>query len=415
MRTSRILPFLGLAVAATLALLFAGDAGATPLLAMQAASKCDSCHVAPDRSDPKWVEENYALADRKCRATCGACHVNPDGGMLRTAAGQYFGVKELPLFPGVNARLEQGLSLIKDNPLLTLGGDFRLLDIFHTGQQDKKSPYFFPMQADVYLGSRVAEHLSLLTQVGLERGGNTAVREVFGMIDNLPYNGHVKFGKFLPPFGHRLEDHTAFIRKELFVDQSNPVSYASGVEVGANPVLVYARAAYLSEDVTPALSSDETSTAFSGVAGWQGLWLQLGGSYLRVADNHAWGFATGLAPETRGDRTAYGVYGAVDLWRLTWLFEYDLVQNEPSGGGADTEELISFNEVNFLVADGTIVKARYETLDPDRDLDDDEWTRSLVGVQFHPWAFTDLDVQYRWNETPDEDYGQVLLLFHIWY
>ena len=65
-----------------------GDAVATPLIAMQAASKCDSCHVMPDRSDPKWVEANYTLAARRCRATCGSCHVNPDGGMLRTAAGQ---------------------------------------------------------------------------------------------------------------------------------------------------------------------------------------------------------------------------------------------------------------------------------------------------------------------------------------
>lgn len=415
MRKTRVLQTLGPAVALVLAVLSADDAAATPLLAMQAASKCDSCHVAPDRSDPKWVEANYALADRKCRATCGACHVNPDGGMLRTPAGQYFGVNKLPLFTGVDARLEKGLSLIKDNPLLTFGGDFRVLDIFHTDQQNKKSPYFFPMQADVYLGSRLADHLSLLTQFGLERGGNPAFREVFGMVDNLPYNGHVKFGKFLPPYGHRLDDHTAFIRKELFVDQSNPVSYGSGVEIGANPVLVYARAAYLNEDVIPTSDTDATSALYSGVAGWQGLWLQLGGSYLRVNDSHAWGFATGLAPETRGDRTAYGVYGSVDLWRLTWLFEYDLVKNELAGDGADTEELISFNEVNLLVARGTTVKARYETLDPDRDLDDDEWSRSLVGVEFHPWPLTELDVQYRWNETPDEDYGQVLLLVHLWY
>lgn len=407
--------FIGLVAGCAVALVASPGARATPLLAMQAASTCTSCHAAPDRADPKWVESNYRLAARRCRATCGSCHVNPDGGMLRTAAGQHFGVRSLPLFPGRAAPLEQGLSLIKDNPLLTFGGDFRLLDIFHTGQQDKKSPHFFPMQADIYLGSRLADHLSLLTQFGLQRGGNPVFREVFGMVDNLPYNGHLKFGKFLPPFGHRLDDHTAYIRKELFVDQSSPVSYGSGVEIGINPLVAYARLAYLNEDIAPASNSDATSTIASGVLGWQGLWLQLGGSYLRVTDNRTWGFATGLDAETRGDRTAYGGYGSVNLWRLTWLFEFDLVRNDLAGGGRDFDEFITFNELNLLVAKGTTLKARYETLDPDRDLPDDEWSRSLVGLEFHPWPFVELDAQYRYNDTPTENYGQVLLLVHLWY
>lgn len=404
-----------LAAACWLALFATGSADATPLIAMQAASRCDSCHAMPDRSNPAWVEANYALAARRCRATCGSCHVNPDGGMLRTAAGQYFGVNHLPLRSGVSAPLERGLSLIKDNQFLTFGGDFRLMDILATDQEDKPSPYFFPMQGDVYLGSRLADNVSLLTQLGLQRGGNPVFREVFGMVDNLPYNSHVKFGKFLPPYGHRLEDHTAYIRKELFVDQSNPVSYGSGVEIGVNPLVVYGRLAYLNEDLTPASSTDSGSTLFSGVVGWQGLWLQLGGSFLRVGDNRNWGFASGLGSETVGDRTAYGGYGSVNLWRLTWLFEYDVVQNDLAGGGEDFDELISFNELCFLAFKGTTFKVRYETLDPNRDVTDDEWSRSTVGLEFHPFAFTELDVQYRYNDTPEERYGQALVMVHLWY
>jgi len=260
----------GLAVACGCALLAAGNAGATPLIAMQAASQCDSCHVMPDRSDPKWIETNYTLAARRCRATCGSCHVNPDGGMLRTAAGQNYGTKHLPLIGGTSAPLEQGLRLIKSNQFLTFGGDFRLMDIF-TDQEDKKSPFIFPMQGDIYLGSRLGDNLSLLTQFGLQRGGNSEVREVFAMVDRLPYNGYLKFGKFMPPYGHRLEDHTAYIRKELFVDQSNPVSYVSGVEIGGDPLVFYGRFAYFNEDIRPADTTHATSTVFSGVLGWQGL------------------------------------------------------------------------------------------------------------------------------------------------
>ena len=46
---------------------------------------------------------------------------------------------------------------------------------------------------------------------------------------------------------------------------------------------------------------------FSGVFGWQGLWLQLGGSFLRVNDNHVWGSASGLPSgyhRATGQRTA---------------------------------------------------------------------------------------------------------------
>jgi len=415
MKKSQITILVGLAIAWGITLIGAGNAGATPLIAMQAAAKCDSCHVMPDPGDPKWVEANYKLAARRCRATCGACHVNPSGGMLRTEAGQLFGVERLPLVQGLGAPLEKGLSLIKDNPLLTFGGDFRVMDILFTEQEGKKSPYFFPMQGDVYLGSRLGANVSLLTQFGLQRGGNPVFREVFAMVDNLPYNSYLKIGKFLPPYGHRLEDHTAYVRKELFVDQSNPVSYGSGVEVGADPLLFYARFAYLNEDIRPADATDTTSTVYSGVLGWQGLWLQLGGSFLRVVDNRNWGFASGLSGDTQGDRTAYGGYGSVNFWRLTWLFEYDLVQNDLAGGGKDFDEFITFNELNFLAFAGTIVKARYETLDPNRDIKDDEWFRYMAGLEFHPFALTEIDLQFRYNDTPEESYSQVLAMVHLWY
>jgi hypothetical protein len=149
--------------------------------------------------------------------------------------------------------------------------------------------------------------------------------------------------------------------------------------------------------------------------GWQGLWLQLGGSFLRVIDNRNWGFASGLTEETLGDRTAYGGYGSVNLWRLTWLFEYDLVKNDLAEGGRDFDELISFNELNMPVFKGTTFKVRYETLDPNRDIKDDELTRYMAGLELHLFTFTELDLQYRYTDTPQESYGQVLAMVHLWY
>jgi hypothetical protein len=374
---------IGLAVFGGIALLAAGNAGATPLIAAQAG------------------------------LSCGACHVNPDGGMLRTAAGESYGVNTLPLYPGLGAPLDKGLSLLKENPLLTVGGDFRLMGIAYTGQTDHKSPFFFPMQGDVYVGSRLSQHTALLTQFGLQRGGNPVFREVFGMVDALPLDGYVKFGKFLPPFGHRLEDHTAYIRKDLFVDQSNPVSYGSGVEVGFNPAPIYGRFAYTNDDLTPGLATGSVSNLYSGVLGFQNSWLQVGGSFLQAHHNANWGFADTLPADTTGKRRAYGGYGSVHLWQLTGLFEYDLVKNDPDGG-KDFDEFISFAELDFQAAAGTFLKVRYETLDPNRDIKDDEWSRTTAGIEFHPQPFTEIDLQYRYNDTPAEKYSQVLLMVHFW-
>jgi len=89
--------------------------------------------------------------------------------------------------------------------------------------------------------------------------------------------------------------------------------------------------------------------------------------------------------------------------------------NDLAGGGIDSDEFISFNELNIVAFKGTTFKVRYETLDPNRDIKDDESVRYMAGLEFYPFAFTELDVQYRYNDTPEENYSQVLAMVHLWY
>ncbi|MEK7850531.1 MAG: hypothetical protein AAB275_01490, partial [Deltaproteobacteria bacterium] len=232
-------------------LCLAEGAGATPLFSMQAAERCDACHEMPDRSNPKWVEENYKISERKCRLSCGVCHVNQSGGMLRSDSGFVFGTKALPWKTDIPEDIQSGLKVIKDNRFLTLGGDFRGLILSREGSDT--NPLFFPMQADLYVNANVGKHIALLTQIGMERGGNAAVREEFLMLKDFPYNSYIKAGKFIPPYGLRLDDHTAFIRTKIAFDHSQPGSYVSGYEVGAEPVLLFARLSQFNADVTPAV------------------------------------------------------------------------------------------------------------------------------------------------------------------
>ncbi len=407
-----------LSVLITLSILFlARFASATPLFSMQAAERCDTCHEEPDRSNPKWVEENYKISERKCRLTCGACHVNPSGGMLRNDSGFIYGTKTLPRKTVIPDDVQDGLNTIKNNKFLTLGGDFRFLLLSREGS--KTNPIFFPMQADIYANANVGRHVAFLSQMGMERGGNSAVREVVGMLKEFPFNSYLKVGKFVPPYGHRLEDHTAFIRDKLGLNHSKPDAYVSGYEIGAEPVLLYARFSHFNSDVTPQTGATvKTLRGTSGEAGWRGLWLHLGASYIDIND-----FET--TSTTIINRRAYGVFGALRLkWvpylkRLTYLFEYDFRRDSISSSGPDrdTDANITFNELDYRISKGANIKLRYETYEPDKGASDNiERKRYLMGVDMYPYPFTELNIQYRINkEEPETDNNEFLLFTHIWF
>lgn len=395
-----------------------GQAEATPLVGMQSAERCDTCHVMPDKNDPKWVEENYKLMDRKCRMTCGACHINPSGGMLRNDTGMYFGTNTLPLVKGVPEKLKKGYDIVKSNGFVTLGGDFRFLDLI----QDKRehNPVLFPMQADLYISARLMNHLTLMSQFGMERGGNATVREAFGMVDNLPFNAYFKLGKGIPPFGHRLDDHTAYIRSRIFSDHSMPESYYSLGEIGAEPLVFYVRGSYFNEDKSPSVEDEYSRRGGTGVIGWHGLWLNLGGSYGQIVNYER---SSTLAT----DRSAYGVYGSLRIKdvpyveRFTYLFEYDIRDDKNMESHDTTHEYttITFNELAYRVTDGVTVRVRHENFDPEGDSEEMHETRYTGAVDFHPYSFSELSMQYRYYDYEEKGQDQnkydFFLLAHLWF
>ena len=392
-----------------LAICFIRQADATPLLAIQAAERCDTCHEMPNRSDPKWMEENYTISERTCRLSCGVCHVNLSGGGLRNDSGFLYGTKALPSKTDISKDIQDGLREIKNNKFLTLGGDFRFLLLSREGSD--ANPLFFPMQSDIYANANLGKHISLMTQMGLERGGNSAVREAFGMIKTLPYNAYFKAGKFVPPYGHRLDDHTAFIRTKLGLDHSQPGSYVSGYEIGAEPVLLFARFSQFNADVTPAGNTGKTARGVSGEMGWRGLWLHLGASYINIANSETSSTST-------TDKSAYGLFGAMRYKSVSYLFEFDTRRNhiEESGGSADYDARITFNELNYKVVKGANIKLRYETYEPDKTVNDSRQTRYMAGLDIYPYPFTEINLQYRINnEEAEKANNDVLLLAHIWF
>ena len=382
---------------------------ATPLIAMQAAERCDTCHEEPDRKDPKWIEENYKISERKCRLTCNVCHVNPSGGMLRNGTGYVYGTKSLSLSTDIPDDIARYIEAIRENGFLTIGADFRFMAI--RGDSTDVDPLYFPMQADLYLNARVQKHVSLFTQFGLERAGNPSVREAFGLVDNLPYNAYVKFGRFIPPYGLRLDDHTAFIRTKLDLSQAQSDAYFSGVEAGAEPTLFFARAAHFNSDTPPSGSSGLTPTGYSATAGWAGTWLHLSLSYIGIND---------LDATTLGstERSAYGAAGALRYKTLTYLFEFDRKNDDvASGGSVSTEDAdITFSELDWKAVQGVNLKARYETYSPEASTGEADQKRYVAGVDFYPWPFTEINAQYRVTDSePGDTSNDFFVIGHIWF
>jgi hypothetical protein len=154
-------------------------------------------------------------------ANCASCHFAPAGGGLLTEFGQEQSVE--PLSGGGNGAFLHGLV-----PLprwLSVGGDFRLAGLLNDAGPEGMTRSVFPMQAD--LAVRVGtERLSAIAVGGVWRSvrtrggsdffpGNLLSREHYLLWRPGGSDMYVRAGRFFPPYGLRLADHTSYIRRFL--------------------------------------------------------------------------------------------------------------------------------------------------------------------------------------------------------
>lgn len=140
-------------------------------------------------------------------AKCQSCHVNPTGKGMRTEFGSTYGrdditmatFKELTDFDEFSTNLTSNISV---------GADVRSLFFYN---RREKGSSFFQMQGDLYFDFRLNKKFRVLVDKGLYSGF-----EVMGIAKVLPLEGYVKVGKFMPAYGTRTDDHTAFIRGGQF-------------------------------------------------------------------------------------------------------------------------------------------------------------------------------------------------------
>jgi hypothetical protein len=328
---------------------------------------------------------------------CRACHVNPSGGGMRNEHGRQFSVEKLPMIE-LRPEFKEAADGARINRFFSVGADLRFAYIRTQGVSAFQDT-FFTMQADIYIAFAPTEHLTVFYM-----DGQLQNREVFGLIHGLSQNSHIKFGRFIPAYGLKLDDHTAFIREKLGFSASDGKTPESGVEVGfANERLFGNVALFNGSGPAP---DENQSKAVSGTAGLKTPQFWLGGSYYhnRIGKDDATALTKDYA----------GAHAAVRLWKVAILGEWDWIAAKTSTTASDG--YVAYSELFAILTQGIIGKVKYEDYDPDRDAAGDRLRRFTVGANLYPYPFTELIIEYRKNKEESEiKNDQFLAMAHLFF
>jgi hypothetical protein len=256
------------------------------------------------------------------------------------------------------------------------------------------------MQGDIYINFRIAKKINLYFMKGLYSGF-----EAYGLLHVLPLAGHVKIGKFIPNYGLRMDDHTAFIRKYTGFSPETGRPEITGLEAAVAPgPVVIGGGIYNAVDGFGATGGSEK--AFLGrIDGMFGLSEK---AFLGLGANV---FRRNLAS---GSITLYGGFGSIGFGRLTLIGEGDYLRTATPT--KTTTGVLLYGEANYTVLDGVDLKVAYDFYDPDKDLKTGASSRYSIGAEFFPIGGVEVRPMYRIiTEVPaDLKNNEFHLLFHIY-
>ncbi|MBQ26920.1 MAG: hypothetical protein CMH81_02065 [Nitrospiraceae bacterium] len=360
-----------------------------------------------------WAEVASAVPRFSMRTglSCNACHVNPSGGGMRTEHGSLYGRMNLPLNPTMRAKGEKFSPKITKH--LTVGSDLRVMGF----SDNRHNLSFFPMQADLYISAQLTDKVLLYHDQSLL----SSEIETFGLAQILPFSGYVKAGKFVPAFGWKHDNHTAFTRggnsSSREVGQVTRGTGFSrddkdtGVEVGFYPGQASIQLAVLNGQRGGIPFDNNQGKAYVAradyfILNFEHLKTNVGGSFYH---NDAETF----------ERQIYAGHAGINLWKLTYLGEYDW--NELSRDTTPrVKSTAQYHELSFLPVQGIDLKGIYEHIDPDRNIDRDELSRIGAGIEFFPLPHNEIRLEYRHTTghkeiNPDAGLDEVFLMYHFYF
>lgn len=308
---------------------------------------------------------------------CSACHVNRTGGGGRNAFGSVFAQTQLPARAG--ATRNRAL-----NDYLAIGFDVRAVASagVYLRFLDRDPPPATPVprtaveleEANAYLEARLIDRVVALYVDETLGPTRATTREAFILLETSRLNGYLKAGKFLLPYGWRLQDDAEFIRQGTEIGGTG-FSYDTpdqGVEVGIEPGRLSWFAA-LTNGTAGAAEVDDGKQLTSSLA--------VTFRHFRLGVSASRNEAAG-----RPRRDVVGTFGGLSVGRLAVLGEVDRISNRFLTG-PDTTQIAAYAEADFLVTRGLNLKGTYGYFDKSRVIPEDERVRARLGIEWFPNGF----------------------------
>ena len=326
-------------------------------------------------------------------AKCSDCHTNMTGGGKRTPFAHIHArdiLKDLDLLPipptvkGFNGQLSEYLSI---------GADFRVRNttVFQDRFNKKGNvPRNQAFRRHVVSNDTTVEEFLGYTQIDLlpdyvtlygdwRLDGGVTNREAFGLIRGfLPYDAYVKAGRLFPAFGLRVQDDAAFVRGRSGFTFQNP---DEGGEIGIAPGPFF-----IASSVTNGRKGDKDVLAtINGYGVFQDIpvvqTIMAGASFARQSNK----------------RNVAAFYAGSNIWRLTYLAEFDPIDDNTVSSVKRRDQYAAYAEIDFLVFDWLNLRGTFDFVKVSHDRDQ---TRYAIGAEPFVNRYIQPRIQYRINNGP---------------
>ncbi|MGK9475479.1 hypothetical protein ACSSV9_01565 [Melioribacter sp. OK-6-Me] len=337
---------------------------------------------------------------------CVDCHVNPTGGIIRNEDGFYFGKntlslisphqKDLPLSPAIT-----------DN--LIIGFDYRTQILY---SQEKNRSDFQDMSGSLYMNASISEKIDVITRYDFVQ----SIWEAYAVGRILPNESYIKVGSFVPYYGIRIDDHTAYSKggdfgllfslgriQGMFY---NPFYIETGIELGA----------YLTDNtlITASMGKPKSSSLFSSDPTFTLRFettRQMGDANILVGASYV-AFERKVLSSSLQSKM-YGGFAGFGLKYFSLMGEYDIARNYVAEGIYSRAVML---EAAYKVYVGIDAIVRYDYFDYDDSTPDNEFEHIILGFEFFPYSFIEVRPQYRINlESAGIKNNAFVLQFHFWY
>jgi hypothetical protein len=341
-------------------------------------------------------------------SNCIDCHVNPTGGEMRNDRGWNMSRKGLTMsVPDTGFKMT---NQIGDN--IRFGFDIRGQILGTLGTQKRID--FENMSGVIYSNVDFSEQINVFARYDFE---NT-VWEGYGVAHILPNNSYLKGGTFIPNFGIKLDDHTAYTRggdmgfitnKKLGLIY-DPYYSETGGEVGFYisdyAFLTASIGRPIGRPAQPLLTNDPSYTArlqFNPSI-TENINLLFGGSYHRFRSPYTF-------PKSISDM--YGGFAGIGIGNFTLMAEYDIARSYLIIDSLTNALMI---EASYKITKGLEAVVRYDRMDPSTHIANDDISRIVLGFDIFPFPFVEILPQYRIQmEHPDIANNAFNIQFHLFY